>query len=542
MDDFTLAECYGEWIAFSVPGSKATYQPIFNLATGEAECDCADFQFRGHERPCKHLRRIIIATKEIVTAHLPVLSELATEDARYRALVAHKETLARTVMPANATTAQVNAFILLCSRYGLDPFTGEAWAFPKPGGGIGFMPGYRAYLRRAQDHPDFEFIRFGVVMKGEPCTVNIATGEVSHEAMIDDSDAKPIGAWWQAKRKGGPQMAGRVLLKNVMGKSGAWQTHPVQMLRKCALQEACLTVFGLTPPMVVGGGDDDEIDFDHETGEIQVHYENVIDAEIVTDGGSRPSDNAPDTQSRKESEPVNTESSPVSDPIGAEPDDNSPNKLVPEGEAPTNTSDDGFDNSQITPSTCKDDFSGEPSVAGANPNPEAPVIAKARQRVVELAKEMNWPPLGHSAWRQVFEKVGGVENLRVPNLTEWNRIIDWIGKVQDQKANEPMLFAEFRKAKQMSAIPEDSKSEGEYDAFKDPDNAERVVEYTVANERMAIATAFMQRLKLTKAQELRIGKIPGWVDVVLECKNTQEITDSREFVSWCENQAKQEVS
>lgn len=465
---------------FSVPGSKSNYQPIFNLATGEAECDCADFQFRGHERPCKHIRRIIIATQEIVTAQLPVLSELATEEARYRALVAHKETLARTVMPANANPAQVNAFILLCARYGLDPFTGEAWAFPKPGGGIGFMPGYRAYLRRAQDHPEFEFIRFGVVMKGEPCTVNIATGEVSHEALIDDSDAKPIGAWWQAKRKGAPQMAGRVLLKNVMGKSGAWQTHPVQMLRKCALQEACLTVFGLTPPMVVGGGDDDEIDFDKETGEIQAHHEpDVIEAEIVA-----------------EDEPTQAGPTPEQPTPGPTPDDNSP-EMVPDGTAPS------------------------------DPDEVPKVIQRAVDKATELVKDLQFPPFTHSAWLKVLERLGITKPL---DLTDWNRLIDWLYAVKAGTKNKPDMFVEWAKIQPR---------EDEYDPYTDPENQEKVAELKESNEREVIAEGYLQSMKLTKPQEIRVKKFSNWVDMTLTQKLTEEVLTAKGFVEWIEAAATQ---
>lgn len=226
-----------------------------------------------------------MATTQLAKAAVPEFHSLATVEARYKALVAKRETISRTLMPANAQPAQVDAFLLLCSRYDLDPFIGEAYAFPKPGNGIGFMPGYRAYLRCAQQHPDFEYLKFGVVNRGEVCTVNPITGEVKHEMGMDDGD--PIACWWQLKRRSQERpMAGRVLMKQVGRGTPAWKDNPMQMLRKAALQEACsICLSGLAVPAPEIDGDEDIIDVasselqaDAETGEI------LIDASAGVEG------------------------------------------------------------------------------------------------------------------------------------------------------------------------------------------------------------------------------------------------------------------
>lgn len=213
-----------------------------------------------------------MATQQLAQT-VPNIHELATIDERYRALVAQRETIARTLMPANATPVQVDAFLRLCSRYALDPFVGEAWAFPKPGGGIAFCPGYRAYLRLAQEHPDFELLRFGVVFKGEECRVNPASGEVHH--VMGFEDCEPIAAWWQLKRKSQPPMAGRVLLKHVTRNTSAWKDAPVQMLRKAAIVEACMVGMGMASSAYARLEESDDdildvagLDVDEATGEI----------------------------------------------------------------------------------------------------------------------------------------------------------------------------------------------------------------------------------------------------------------------------------
>lgn len=70
-------------------------------------------------------------------------------------------TVARTLMPANATNDNIAAFLLVANQYGLNPFTKEIYAFSTGAKGIQTIVPIDGWVKLINDHPandGFEFV------------------------------------------------------------------------------------------------------------------------------------------------------------------------------------------------------------------------------------------------------------------------------------------------------------------------------------------------------------------------------------------------
>jgi phage recombination protein Bet len=66
------------------------------------------------------------------------------------------DTLKNTVMPSNASTDDLRAFIVVAHEYGLNPFCKEIYAFPKKGGGIQPIVGIDGWCKIINRHEQFD--------------------------------------------------------------------------------------------------------------------------------------------------------------------------------------------------------------------------------------------------------------------------------------------------------------------------------------------------------------------------------------------------
>lgn len=65
------------------------------------------------------------------------------------------DTLKSTIMPGNATAADLATFLVACKEYELNPLTAEIYAFPKKGGGIQAVVGIDGWAKMVNRHPLF---------------------------------------------------------------------------------------------------------------------------------------------------------------------------------------------------------------------------------------------------------------------------------------------------------------------------------------------------------------------------------------------------
>lgn len=299
----------------AVPSSKGSHNYEVAIrgdgATLECECSCPDYEYRGLQRPCKHILEVIRSMSEMVRAHV---GEVANVNERLELLREHAGVIKATVMPDNATNAQVSMFLLVAASLGLDPLRGELWAFAKPGGGIQIMPGVEGYIRRAQAHTYYGGLTYGIVRKGDHFKVDFAKGTVEHTSDGFNSN-EILGAWARAVRvdQDTPVVIvvpiGEAEKKTRDGKLyETWEKQRGPMIAKEALKRACRIAFGI----VIDAGssvasqaklakDDSEEEDAYVISQVSTKIDddgNFIEAEIVeeqTEGSIVSNDNAPDT-------------------------------------------------------------------------------------------------------------------------------------------------------------------------------------------------------------------------------------------------------
>lgn len=82
---------------------------------------------------------------------IALLAEKYSLDAK-----AFLEAVKSTLMPSGATDAQTAAFLVVCNRYDLDPFTREIYAFPTKAGGIQPVVAVDGWLNIMNAHPAYD--------------------------------------------------------------------------------------------------------------------------------------------------------------------------------------------------------------------------------------------------------------------------------------------------------------------------------------------------------------------------------------------------
>ena len=141
------------------------------------------------------------------------------------------ETLKQTAFKG-ATDAQMVALCIVADRYNLDPFVKEIYAFPDKSGGIVPVISIDGWLRRMNDHPEFD----GDSMEFE-----------------DDENGKPVKATCTIYRKDRKHpTAATEYLEECKRNTDPWNKSPHRMLGHRARIQAARVAFGF------GGSDPEE--------------------------------------------------------------------------------------------------------------------------------------------------------------------------------------------------------------------------------------------------------------------------------------------
>lgn len=154
-------------------------------------------------------------------------------------------TLAKTVMPAGATSEHLVAFLMVAREFGLNPVLKQIYAFPAKGGGIQPVISIDGWLSIVNSHPKFDGLTTEDVQHdklGLGCRATIHVKDRSHPVVITE--------WLnECKRNTEP-----------------WNNWPTRMLRHKAIIQCARVAFGLS-----GAVDHDE-------------YERQVEVQDVTPG------------------------------------------------------------------------------------------------------------------------------------------------------------------------------------------------------------------------------------------------------------------
>jgi len=179
---------------------------------------------------------------------------------------AFTQVLMNTVMPSRASKEQVAAFLLICSKYELDPFASEVFAFPDRGG-VKALVGVDGYLSIANRNPNFDGLDY-------------------EEHKDKDGKLEAITCKVYRKDRSHPVVATEYMSECFNDRSPVWKKMPNRMLRHKATIQAIRLAFGLA-----GLGDPDEYNsFEHldQSAKEPVDLNKVVD---VTNHSNEENDN-----------------------------------------------------------------------------------------------------------------------------------------------------------------------------------------------------------------------------------------------------------
>lgn len=149
-------------------------------------------------------------------------SLLATMAARYgvepdKMLATLKATAFRSDKPVS--NEQMMALLIICNKYGLNPWLKEIYAFPDKGGIVPVV-GVDGFARIANEHPQFDGLEF---------------------------QEDPEGAWCECivyRKDRGHPIKVREYLTECKRSTPAWNSHPRRMLRHRSMTQSIRLAFG----------------------------------------------------------------------------------------------------------------------------------------------------------------------------------------------------------------------------------------------------------------------------------------------------------
>lgn len=164
------------------------------------------------------------------------------------------------------TTQEIVMFMNLCKFNGLNPWLREAYCIKYGNSPATMVTGRAAYEKRAEEHPQYDGMKAGIVVVGEE-------GEIQYrEGMIKKKDEELLGGWAEVYRKDRKnpyrievdfdEYAGR---KPDGSLNSQWAKKPATMIRKVALVQALREAF---PKMAYEGFVSQE-----ETGDIEIQVD-----------------------------------------------------------------------------------------------------------------------------------------------------------------------------------------------------------------------------------------------------------------------------
>lgn len=130
----------------------------------------------------------------------------------------------------NATPTEMQIFLESCRAWRANPFLHEAY-FVKFGNAPGStVPSWRLYLKRAENHPQYNGMEFGVVV--------LRDGRIYQEqrtAVYSDYGEKLVGGWAKVYRKDRQvPIYVELSLKSMNKNQANWKSMPDVMIVKCA--------------------------------------------------------------------------------------------------------------------------------------------------------------------------------------------------------------------------------------------------------------------------------------------------------------------
>ncbi len=390
-----IGDCFGDWLAFEIPSDrdpKVRYSIILNVRTLEVACDCQDCEVRGNL--CKHIRRATKFMTDLAQRADTQTAAIASVEARYKYLVSFRETVRATLMPSGASNAQLDLFLRGCAALDADPMIGEAYAFKKSDGGIQLIVGYKLFLRRAQEHPEFRDFRVGVIREGDEFAIDKINGTIKHMEAGSSKPGKITGCWVIAERVGRPIYVDRFWWDDHYRNTPFWNQNPVQAMLKVGIRAGAFMTFGigqvapadntLAQGQLVAKGEDvfdlnadgsaPEVSrvVDESTGEVVDHAEPVIADKVAEGVASSGAESADDIKPQPKADDAPIDAVIVS---VDEAEDDEPGK-------PTSA-----------PSAASTEQVAEPAAAGSEPfgdTPHPPYEFNSAQKVTikQVAKEI----------------------------------------------------------------------------------------------------------------------------------------------------------
>lgn len=148
-----------------------------------------------------------------------------------------KETVAK-----GATDAQLQMFLALAARYGLDPFAKEIWCV-NMGGGMTIMASRDGYLKAAQRDPGFQGLKSFVVREGDHFEIDPANDTVAHK--FGAKRGAILGAWAMACHEKRPPVIVWSEFSEYNKGNNVWKQYPSAMIQKVAEVMALKRQFGI---------------------------------------------------------------------------------------------------------------------------------------------------------------------------------------------------------------------------------------------------------------------------------------------------------
>ena len=153
-----------------------------------------------------------------------------------RALVG---TIKATLMPKEASTEDVAAFLMIARTYSLNPFLREIFAFPKKGGGVQTIVSIDGWTNLINSHPQFDGAEFVEQRNPKDNKIEAITCKI-----------------WRKDRQ--RPIAVTEYLAECKRNTDVWGQWPMRMLRHRALIQCARYAFGFA-----GLLDPDEQEFHH---------------------------------------------------------------------------------------------------------------------------------------------------------------------------------------------------------------------------------------------------------------------------------------
>lgn len=134
-----------------------------------------------------------------------------------------------------ATDKEAYEFLQLCMARGLNPFTKEAYLIKyKTGVAATMVVGKDAFMRRAEEHSQFDGFEAGIIVESENADKDGVVIDEKHGTFIA-SNEKLVGGWAKVYRKDHKYpVITRVSMKEYDTKKSSWVKIPATMICKVA--------------------------------------------------------------------------------------------------------------------------------------------------------------------------------------------------------------------------------------------------------------------------------------------------------------------